>query len=127
EQREDHDEEERHTALCRGGGDRQHADLAGGIEAQTKEEANRIHHPTALYGLEERAEEARQEAALVEELLDRRFVVSSAASDLAKGLDDVEQDDEVERGDKVEERRGDAGADQAAHCLEARQICLHKE
>ncbi len=78
-------------------------DLAGGVEAQAKEEADRVHQPAILHEAEQRTEEASQQATLRQELLDFLLVILATTGDTAKRLEDIHQNQQVERGNQVEE------------------------
>ena len=105
-----------------GRGETQQGHLTGRIEAEAKQEAERVHVPALADDLEHGLEQARQQAAVVEVVLEARLVVLAAAGHLAEHLVDVEQDHEVDQADDQQERRRHPGADQATDLLEGRDV-----
>ncbi len=103
------DRPEREAAGGFGGGDAEEADFGGGVEAESEEDAERIHVPAAADHGKDGAEDAGEEAAIGEEEVEVFVNVGLAAADAGEGGVDGAQDDDVDDGDGEEEDGGDAG------------------
>jgi len=105
-------------------GERQETDLGGGVEAEAEQHPDWIHLPAVLHRPRQRPQDAVDQPAIVEALLERRLVVL-AASHVAKDAHDPGEDDEVDGRDDVQERPGHARADVPAHVVQLRAFAAH--
>ncbi len=99
-------------------GEHEEADLGRGVEAKAEQEPNWIHLPAPVDGPEQPTEDASEEAALVEHGVDIVLAVDTAVGQLAEGLHDLDEDDDVDDRHGEAEERGHAGANQAGGRLE---------
>ena len=100
-----------------GGGEQEH--LGGGVEPDPEHDPDEEHVPGLGDRAHEPAEEPPHQPAGLQLALE--FVlVEQALPHAAEDLDDAGQDHEVERGDQVQERRGQRGADDPAERLDTR-------
>jgi len=76
-------------------GQAEQRDLARRVEPEPEEDPERIHMPALADQPEHRPEEPREQAPVVEEVLEALLVVRPARGDLPEHPIDVEQDDEV--------------------------------
>src|SRR6266498_489288 len=108
---------ERHLAGGDPGGERQQADLAGGVEAKAEQQPQRVHLPGVVDQLlRASAEDAVDEAALQQEVLEVLAVVA-ALLHMPPDADDLQQHDQVEHSDGPQEHARHAGADGAPEVL----------
>ena len=116
-----------HGTCCggqqRGGGQQGH--LGGGVEAHPEDDPDRVHLPFLVDGLHPAAEEAVEEAAVLQLPLQLGLVVL-AAPHRPEDLDDPGQDDQVEQADEEQEGGGDDRAEQAAELLQAGAVVGHR-
>ncbi len=112
--REHQDRRERHAFRRLRGGDAEHRDLAGGVEAEAEEEADRIHVPAARHQPEHRAAHPGDEAALIEQRVDVLLVDRVALPQAAIGLEDRDEDRDVHRRDREQEEGRGQRPEQAA-------------
>ena len=74
--------------------------------------------PTARNKAKHRPEQAGQQATAVQQNVEFLFGEGAAAPDVAKGLPQVGQDDDIRHRDDKQEQRRDQRTDNAAYCLE---------
>src|ERR671918_1467424 len=118
QRREDQDRPDRQAPPSPARRDAKEAHFGRRVEAQAEEEPERIHVPAPLDQSEETAEDAAEEAALGEDPVEVVLKEAPAPPDRAEGLVDLDEDENVGRGNGDEEERRDAGADDAADFLE---------
>ena len=99
------------------GREAQQGDLGRGVEPQPEQHAERIHVPALADHPERRPEDARQQAPIVQVVLERLLVVLAARGHLAEHPVDVDQDEQVDQPDGEQEDRGHARADDPADRL----------
>ena len=104
------------------GRDRQETDLGGGVEAETEEDAERIHLPARVDLVADALEEEAAHQPLVLECFFELLLVVDALLHLAEHPEHVEQHDQIEKTDQEQEGAGDRCADVAADVLEARNL-----
>ena len=104
------------------GRDREQPDLAGRVEAEPEEDAERVHLPARVDPVGEARRNKRLMRPWSSSRASSRLLVVAAALHLAEDAQDVGQDEQVEDPDDQQERARDGGADRAAVALEAREV-----
>ena len=122
ERGQDQDERDREVAGAGGGSQAEQRDLARRVEPEPEEDPERIHVPALADEPEHRPQESREQAPVVEEVLEALLVVRPAGRDLPEHPVDVEQDDEVDDPDDEQERPGDGRPDEAADLPGGRDV-----
>src|SRR5512146_145549 len=80
-----------------------------------------------MHEAKQRTEEPPQQSTLRQKILDLLLVILTPTGDTAKRLEDVDEDDDIERGNQKEKNSGDARPDQATNSLKGGHFLLHKE
>ena len=106
-------------------GEHEQGDLGGGVEAEAEQDPDRVHLPRLAHRAGEPAEVAVHQAAVVQLLLERLLVVG-ALLHLAEDPEDPDEDHDVQRGDRVEERAGDERPDPARDLVQVRAVALDR-
>ncbi len=109
---------ERQVLAGGAGGEGEQADLAGGIETQPEQHAEREHLPARVDAVAEPLEDAAAHQAAVEQPRFEPLLVEIAAAHVAEDPDHVHEHDQVEDADREQERPRHAGADRSTPVLE---------
>ena len=104
-------------------GDAEQRDLGRGVEAEPEQEADRQHVPALGHEPEQRAKDARQESAIVEQDVEIVLDEGLAALDRLKRAIDRDQNEDVEEGDREQEQRRDATCRRRRRTTSASRSC----